>query len=571
MRNSTWKKAVSVLLASTMVIGSAATITGCVGKKKSDTVTLDVFSQPANYSGLQTGWMGDILKKKFNVKLNIIPWGDGVLQTRMEEGNLGDIVIWGNNDTDYQNAVKNDMLYDWEEDDLVKQYAPNVYKNMKPAMEKNRKITETATDGKEKKVYGIGNDLAMTSEDHQSFFYTWDVRWDLYKQLGYPKVKTLQDFKGLLKDMKKICPKDDNGNPTYAVSLWPDWDVDYVMYVKATATAWYGIDELGIGLYDPATGDYHDAMEKNGPYLEMLKFFNELYQEGLVDPDSMTQKYDKAVEKVQNGGVFWSIFNYSGQLAYNKAIHTKAGKLMYTMKPEDATPIVYGMNPQGGSYVTSIGKTTEYPELCMQIIDWFATPEGKMTYRYGPKDLCWNYDKEGNTYLTDLGKECSKNINTKMGNGYKGSFKDGQCQAAISTWADDAENPESNGETYNKENWKSTLSKVDSEIEQDWRDKTGCISFNEYFEKTGKYKVSPGSSFALEKKDDDLKTTWSQVTEEIKNGSWKALYSETDKEFEKNVNAMIKKTKEFGYDKCLKWSREQAAKRHKAEQEVTKK
>ena len=139
MRNSTWKKAVSILLAGTMVIGSAATITGCGGKKKSDTVTLDVFSQPANYSGIQTGWMGDIIKKKFNVKLNIIPWGDGVLQTRMEEGNLGDIVIWGNNDTDYQNAVKNDMLYDWEEDDLVKEYAPNVYKNMKPAMGKEQK------------------------------------------------------------------------------------------------------------------------------------------------------------------------------------------------------------------------------------------------------------------------------------------------------------------------------------------------------------------------------------------------------------------------------------------------
>lgn len=566
MKRGAWKKAVSVLLVTTMVIGTGVSITGCTDNKKSETVTLDVYSQAANYSGLQGGWMADILKEKFNVKLNIIPDGDGVLQTRMEEGKLGDIVIWTHNDTDYQSAVKNGLLYDWEEDDLLKEYGPDIAKNMKDALEKNRGITETATDGKVKKVYGIGNDIAMSNEDHQSFFYSWDIRWDLYKQLGYPKVKTLEDFKGLLKDMKKICPKDDSGNPTYAVSLWPNWDKDYVMYVKATATAWYGYDELGIGLYDPETGDYHDALEKNGPYLEMLKFFNELFQDGLVDPDSMTQTYDKMIEKVQNGGVLWSIFNYCGSLAYNKPVHTKAGKYMYCMKPEDATPLVYGMNTQGGDYVTSIGAASEYPELCMEIINWFCTPEGKMTYAYGPQGVTWDYDEEKNTYFTDLGKECKKNQKTNMGNGYKGTFKDGQCQAAISTWANDAENPESNGETYNSDNWKSNISKAETEIEQDWRDKTGCTGINEYFEKSGEYVVSPGTSFAMEKKDNDLKTTWAQVTSEIKDSSWKAIYAKTDKEFNKIVNDMIKRAGEFGYDTCLEWSQRQAAKRYELQQ-----
>ena len=81
----------------------------------------------------------------------------------------------------------------------------------------------------------------------------------------------------------------------------------------------------------------------------MLKFFNDLYQKGLVDPDSMTQTYDKMAEKVQNGGLLFSIFNYSGSLAYNKDEHTKAGKMMYCLKPEDASPIVYGMNTQVGN------------------------------------------------------------------------------------------------------------------------------------------------------------------------------------------------------------------------------
>lgn len=568
MRKGIFKKGISLVLSCSMVLGTAAALSGC-GGKKSGTITLDVYSQLANYSGLQTGWMGDILKKKFNVKLNIIPDGDGVLQTRMEDGNLGDIIIWGNDDTNYSTAVQAGLLYDLEQDGLLKNYGPDIYKNMSQAIEKNRKLTEKITDGKEKKVYGLGDSVALTNDDHQMFFYNWDVRWDLYKQLGYPKVKDLDDFRKLLNDMKKICKKDDNGNPTYAVSLWPDWDENMVMYVKATATAYYGYDELGIGLYDPQTGVYHDALEENGPYLEMLKFFNKLYQDGLVDPDSMTQTYEKMVEKVQNGGVLWSIFNYSGSLAYNKPTHTKAGKLMYCMKPEDATPIVYGMNTQGGNHPTCIGAGTEYPELCMQIMNWFCTPEGRMIYGYGPKGVTWDYDKEGNTYLTDLGKECKKNEKTEMGNGYKGSYHDGVCQAAFSTWSNDAENPDSNGETYNSDNWKSSIQKAETAIEQDWRDKNGVISINEYFEK-GKYVVAPGTSFSLGAKDDDLKTVWSQVTEEITNGSWKALYAGSDEKFDKIVKKMREDTKKYGYDKCVKWIKQQAAERRALELEGAK-
>ena len=71
-----------------------------------ETVTLDVFDQLANYSGEQIGWFGQIMLDKFNVKLNIIPDSDGVYETRMESGNLGDLVLWGNDSDEYQQAVR---------------------------------------------------------------------------------------------------------------------------------------------------------------------------------------------------------------------------------------------------------------------------------------------------------------------------------------------------------------------------------------------------------------------------------------------------------------------------------
>ena len=74
------------------------------------TVTLDVYDQLANYSGEQIGWFAKVIKDKFNVKLNIIPDADGVYDTRMESGNLGDLVIWGSDGDKYQQAVDKGML-----------------------------------------------------------------------------------------------------------------------------------------------------------------------------------------------------------------------------------------------------------------------------------------------------------------------------------------------------------------------------------------------------------------------------------------------------------------------------
>lgn len=568
MRKLFSKKLLSVLLASSMVIGSASALTGC-GSKKNEVIKLNVYSQLANFSGKQIGWSADILKKKFNVELNIIPEGDGVFETRMTSGNLGDIVVWGADNDKYPLAVKNNLLFGWEDDNVLDEYGPYIKKNMPDALKKNKELTKTITNGASDKLYGFGANVALNSKDHESFFYTWDTRWDLYKKLGYPKIKNLQDYHKMLKNMQKLCPSDDSGNKVYAVSLWPDWDDAMVMYVKAMATAYYGYDELALGLYDPTNGKYHDALEENGPYLEMLKWFNDLYQDGLIDPDSMTQTYDEMIAKVQNGGTLFSIFNYSGSLGYNTKEHTSAGKLMYCMKPEDASPIVYGMNTQGGDRVWSIGAKTEYPEKCMEIINYLATPEGRMTMEYGPKGYTWDYDDQKHAYLTDVGMKCQKDKNTTMGGGYKGSYHDGELQINNITWSLDASNPDSDGETYNKESWASYNATPSSDIEKDWRDKTGCTTINEYMEK-GKYTVAPGTSFSKETQDATLKTTWNQVTTEIKNSSWKAIYAKSDKKFDSVVASMKKSAKKYGYDKCVEWSRNQASRRKALEDAITR-
>lgn len=542
--------------------------TGC-GGGKDEPITLTVFSELANFTGEQPGWIAQILLEKFNVKLNIISSDDGVYETRMEAGSLGDIVVFGSDGENYTRAIEAGLLYDWNEDDLVKEYGPYIYENMQAALDKNGKLTESVTG--DYVVYGFGHDVAGSTADHASFFYTWDLRWDLYKQLGYPKIADMDDMLELFIDMKEICPADDNGNETYAVSLWPDWDGDMVMYVKAFATAYWGYDEHGIGLYDCETGEYHDALEENGPYLQALKFFNQLYQNDLLDPNSISQTYDNMAEKAAAGGVFFSIFNYSGSLSYNSVEHTAEGKMMCPLVPTKASPIVYGMSTYGGNRVWSIGSGTQYPELCMEIINWLCTPEGVMTYFYGPEGLCWYYDENGYINWTEFGEEAYFNKkNTQMIGDYEGTgdFNSGSLQINNTTWSLDAINPDSRaGERFNYKYWKSYQAAAAGEIEQDWRNHFGVTSIEEYM-KNGDYVVAPATTFSIASKEGEFLTTWKAVTDVITTYSWKAIYASTDAEFEQYVNEMISLAKSYGYDECVSWSVEQAAIRRALEEEV---
>ena len=571
-----------------VALAMAATSLVACGKKstnKSDErefVKLDCYSQLANYQGTQTGWFAAVLKEKFNVELNIMMETGNTFSTLMEQGDLGDMVIFGSMGDDYMNAISANMLYDWESYDILDNYGSYIKENMPAALQYNRETSGNDT------IYGIGHSIATSADDHDSFFYSWDLRYDYYQELGCPEIKTLDDLADVLAEMKKNHPTDDNGKETYGISIWPDWDGNLVMYVKALATAYYGYDELALGLYNNQTGEFYDALKINddgtyGPYLEMLQFFNKLYQRGLLDPDSDIQTYDDCTAKYKTGRAFWSIFNYAGSLNFNSAENIEAGKAMLPVAPEDATPCVYGMNVRGGNRVWAIGATSEYPDRVMEIYNWLCTPKGWLTQQYGPEGLCWYYaenDKgETKTYFTDLGAKCKADVKTEMVSDdeqyqqYTGkTFKDGQQQMNNITWAVGAINPETN-ETYDSAHWESTsIPPAAGSIEAQWREWSGAINADDYLEKRGKYSVAVASDYKEGKQDKDLKIIWKQVTQAIVDGTWLAIEANSDAEFEKAVNTMIANANSYdngdGYNKCVEWSVGQAKERKAREDAV---
>lgn len=576
-----------VIVALIAVAMAATSLVACGGTSSGgdDIITLDCYSQLANYQGKQEGWFGAILKDKFGVELNIIKEGDNTYATRMESGNLGDLVVWGSNGENYMGAVQAGLLLDWTQYGILEDYGPYINENMQAALQNNAKIS-----GDTGAIYGFGHGVATNSQDHDEFFYSWDLRYDYYAELGYPEIKDLDDLFDVFVAMKELHPTDADGKETYAVSIWPDWDGNMVMYPKSLATAYYGYDEFHLGLYNNDTGELYDALMINedgsyGPYLEMLQFFNRLYRAGLLDPDSDIQTYDEAVAKVKTGRTFWSIFNYAGSAAFNTADNLDANMAMYTVVPEDATPCVYGLGNLGGTRIWSIGSKTKYPEKCMEILNWLCTPSGFLTSEYGPEGLCWYYDENGLTCFTELGYACTTDTSTVLVSDdpqyeiYVGKkFKDGQQQINNLTWSRSATNPES-GERYLYKYWASQLTPAaEGSLDADWRERTGADTADEYLNNrvkedgTPAYSVAIATGYAEGAKSKELSVVWEQVTQAIVQGSWIAIEANSDAEFEKAINDMITNANSYdngnGYQECLDWTLEEAAKRHALEEEI---
>lgn len=515
-------------------------------------VELKIYSQLCSYWGEQQGWFAQVLLDKFNVKFTYIMEND----TAEDPKKVADIVIYGSNNQ-YLEAVEKGWVLDWEANDLLKEHGAYIAENMPLALEYNRSLTPEAGG-----IFGMGMNVVPSVDVSEDFFLTWDIRWDLYQQLGYPEVGGLEDFARLLEDMKEIYPTNAAGEEVYALSLWPDWDNGMLMTAKCMATAYYGYDEHHLGLYDTKTGTFYGALEEEGPYLEMLRFLNTLYRKGLLDPESKTQTYDDVMLKTADDRVLFSVFDYAGSKAYNTQEKLAENKYMASLVPKEASPAAYGLSVFGNVHrIWTIGAGTEHAQLVMDIINWLSTPEGRLTYEYGPQGTNWDYDEEGNTYLTELGKECMEDRTTLMPDEYgETTYNDGCPQINAVTWSYLAPNPQSNGENYNFRTWKSSIPEASCEAEQAWRDFTGAVSVNEYI-KGQKHVIIPEVNYVATEKSSELENTWKLVAECIEIGSWNAVYAETEVEFEQIVDSMQSEANELGYEKCIAWCGYEAMRR----------
>ena len=566
------KKIVSTALAVATV--SALVLTGCqtgsakvtyggatassTNYSKAKPITLEVFSQTANYSGTQGGWFGKILKDKFKVTLKIIS-GQGVganlYTTRSAAGNLGDIIIMGDLNK-FNDAVKAGLVADITS--LAPKYASYVTKNFPKA------ISRMKTDfGKGKKIYGfpseVATEKATVSSDGPDLWFSNFMLYSAYMKAGAPKINTMEDLLPVVQKMQKARPIADNGKKTYGFSLFKDWDGSLMTSAKQYACIEGGWDEWGFNLVSPSGDKIQSLLDKNGQYYRNLKFYHNASKMGLVDPDSYAQTESDWATKLQNGQTLTCWWNLcEGQ--YNTEQHTAAnwkntstgvtGPDGYVMVPiKDEKVRTDGFAPAGANYAMAVGSKNADKPRTVALINWLYSPEGMECSFNGPKGVTWTTDKNGkNPRLTSLGKAAVNNPSTKMPTSAGGgTYQDGQDKLADFHCVNYNSKDPKTGEAYIYSAWKSYQS-APTALVKAWSKNIagGASNVHEYLNKNKQLGVVIGSQIHTPQLSTTQTTESNSIQSIVRQYSWKMAMTTSDSEFDSDWAALVSQAKQAG-------------------------
>lgn len=508
-----------------------------------DEMLITVFDVAANYEGDQIGWYGKILKDKFNIKLNIISpqvAGDQIYQTRASAGELGDIVLLER--SDFADCIDNNLVRDIT--DSISNY-PNLMKFKEQIDVYNNGIPNNTS----KLTYGIP--VQMTNSSPTSFsqdviYSSPMLRWDQYSELGCPDIADLDGLIDVLAQIQKKHPTNPDGDPAYALSLWPDWDNgDDMMGIANVVqlTTWYG-DKLKDSAVLKPDGTFTRATDKTAGYYKMLQFLNHAYQRGIVDPDSGTQKWDDVCSKISAGRVY--LLWYSWEVGFwNTTDRLTDGTGFIFIPVQDQNYYADSDTYYGSGRIIGIGSGVDdakYKRI-MDFLDWYASPEGAMLQHDGLEGF--NYEvKDGRYYLlNDNALMDNLTVPDEFGGGgYKDGFN------AINQWIIDSTsmNPITN-EQYDVKYWSTYKEQTMTDMKKAWQAKFDAQEPAEWMKKNGKLIVSPSVSVTLPSDTPDIAIIRSQVYQVFTDYSWKMVFANDDAEFDKLWDEMTEQMEGFDY------------------------
>ncbi|OZG69452.1 ABC transporter substrate-binding protein [Bifidobacterium eulemuris] len=547
-------------------VSAMLALSGCGGSDTAtdavdngEEITLDVYDDFANYAGEQKGWFAQVIKDKFNIKLNIIApnvsgGGSTLFDTRSAAGDLGDIVLYNANNHSTADLIKAGLIADMtpylDDAEYIKQYSSAT-----------DSINEVA--GQESGVWGIPGSVSAqspetSSEGNEPTFGPY-IRWDYYAEIGYPEIKDMDDLLDVLEQMQEQARADTGSTDVYALSLFKDWD-DNMMNNAKQPTCFYGFDEMGFVLAKADGSDYEDVSEEGGIYEQTLEFFNQAYQRGLVDPESSTQSYDTMYAKYQEGNVLFSFWPWLGQAAYNTTENKAAGKGFMLAPLEDMQIFSYGATPNGGTYVIALGAKAEYKQRCVDFINWLYSPEGIYASggqtsgsSAGVEGLTWELNDDGEPVLTDFGYQVKYGSGGTVPDEYGGgNYTDGVSALNFVTVLASDIDPET-GYAYDASLWPSVIeSQFSTALDNDWSEHMGgAKTAMEYLEANDKILVAPGASFVKPEDDSQISTLRGQLKTTVVNASWQAVFASSDSEFQSILDGMRTDLEGLGYDQVL--------------------
>ncbi len=337
-------------------------------------VTLDWY---VNFSWFKSKWGNNLVSEKITeetgVDVNFItPSGNEVekLNALIASDSLPDILTVGWWESQLDEMIEKDMIYPLNE--LADKYDLYFWKVSDP----DTVNWYTKEDGN---IYYYPNSscTAKDLEEHDNIASneTFLVRKDIYEAIGSPDMTTPEGFSAAVKKAVELFPEVD-GKPLIPIGahvFTNQGNVSFDNYLMDfLAVPW----EKNGKLYDRYT---------DPDYLNWLKTFRQLGEEGCLADDIFIDQRSQMEEKLADGQYFCMLYQYTDMLEQQKSLYANHPERIYmavdgpkNSNGDDPTLPATGIN---GWTVTMISKNCKSPDRAIRFIDYLMSEHGqKLTY-----------------------------------------------------------------------------------------------------------------------------------------------------------------------------------------------
>lgn len=284
-------------------------------------------------------------------------------------------------------------------DDLIAQNGPNITKNGTAMIDLMKAFKSNNGDGK---TYFIG---VNGGSKEQTFSFSepygpWFARWDIYKSIGSPTIKTDEDLLNVMKQMQTKYPTTPDGKKTYGLSgffaetnqfgsWFPECNIDASMGWMWVNCGPMFFNNNKENYVTPIYGD-------NSPWLRALKLYNKANQMGLLDPECLTMKLTQYTDKCTAGRILVSQVTWAGAGSFNTNMNNEGktdigyAPINYPYNLGQSIPnLAYAYYPGGWQayWVTSKCKS---PERVIQLLDYTFSDEGMTLLYNGIEGKDWD-------------------------------------------------------------------------------------------------------------------------------------------------------------------------------------
>lgn len=127
------------------------------------------------------------------------------------------------------------------------------------------------------------------------------IRWDLYADMGYPEINSMEDNLKVLADMQAKYPTTADGSKVYGMAIPADQLIFTMLYPSSHWLGQGGVSTSSVRAYDYETMEYINVFGEGGALWTGIDYFHKAYLMGLLDPDSFTMTEADLKAKATDG------------------------------------------------------------------------------------------------------------------------------------------------------------------------------------------------------------------------------------------------------------------------------